>query len=245
MRNLSGIWAAVGATVAALAVQSTVSASLLVDFTPVTQDTNMSYSGQSASSRSLQVTNPVVTLRSALDVPSLSGPIINGYEVFTNTTISLTGLTTSAVAQTAGGVIAQTLTVGTFTFTSSPTYGSVVLLTGTFAELDGNGDAANVITGLRNGSTGGFFASTVNYSGGAIYDTLISLPGAVPTGDATFNALLVTPVFNTEGTGSNKFLTAFDARVQGQFSTPSIPEPVSAGVVLPAATLLGRRRRSR
>lgn len=245
MRKLNGIVAAVGGTAALLAVQSVASASLLVDFTPVTQDTNMSYSGPNAASRSLQVTSPVVTLRSALDVPSLAGPIINGYEVFTNTTISLTGLTTSAVAQTAGGVIAQTLTVGTFTFTSSPTYGSVVLLTGTFAEFDGNGDPANVITGLKNGSTGGFFASTVSYTGGAIYDTLISIPGTTPTGDATFNALLVSPAFNTEMYLGGKYLTAFDARVQGQFSTPSIPEPVSAGLVLPAATLLVRRRRSR
>jgi hypothetical protein len=215
---------------------------LLVDFTPVSQTTNMSYNGPTPDAYSLHVTSPLVTLRSALNIPSLAAPIVNGYEVFANTTLSLTGLTTTSSASVVG-VIVQPLSVGTFTFTASTTYGSVVLLTGTILQQDASSNAASLLTGAPNSSTGGFFATTVTYTGGVIYSQLLATPGSLPVGDATFSALLPSTAFTPTTYNSKTYLAAFDARVQGQFSTPVIPEPGSFSALGGAGALLLLRRK--
>lgn len=192
-----------------------------------------------------------VIFRSQVPVLSVAGgSIVNGFYVFGDVSVTLTsadgstpGFQVQGGATTIAGVINQPIGRGRFTFISSAASGSKTLLTGTFDvdPQDDGGTIGGVISGVRFRSTGGIFAGNVAYDGGAVYDSLVAIPGATATGDATFNALLVTPSFNT----SSGFLSPFTARVQGQFSTPVIPEPSFAVLALgPAGLTMLRRRRA-
>jgi hypothetical protein len=250
--------AILGVLLAALTA-SVAQAHLLVDFTPVTQtDPSVKFGpANPAPSRFLDEDvgflgtglggSAGVHLRTPLVVTSVAGfSVVDGFTTWTDVSLSFSpngesgnGLQVSAPASVAFGVINQPLGSGRFTFTSSAASGAKVLLTGTF-DFDAREGYAAVISGLRNGTTGAILSGSVTYDGGAIHTVLTSIPGATSTGDATFNALLVVPRFQVD----NSYLSPFTARVQGQFSTPVIPEPSYAMYILPATALLARRRRS-
>lgn len=230
-------------------------AALLVDFTPSSDD-SVSFSGPDPLSYSLRDGpgfrgsgvggTAGITLRSTVPASSVPAPVVGGFYVFNDVSLTLSGLTVSNPALTTFGVISQPLRNGTFTFTSSASTGSKVLLSGNINYDNANGFAL-LINGLRGSSSGGFIASSVTYTGGEIRQNLIALTGlANPGGDATFNALLVTPAFDTVArvdVASQFLLNPFTGRVQGQFSTPVIPEPQAWLAMLPALTLFGRRQR--
>jgi hypothetical protein len=192
-----------------------------------------------------------LTLRAFIPVPG-GTPFVGGTQ-FDNVAVSLSGLTVKTQAASVGSLIAQSIKEATFTFTDTGT--STVLLTGKLHELisvgDGDGGLvdvdANVLNGIRGSQTGSIQFANVEYTGGTIYNALLAIPGSVAVnGSGVFNLLL--PNTQTFGLSTNGGFTSFkpfDARAQGQFLTPVIPEPSSAaGLLVPAAALLTRRRKA-
>lgn len=222
MSRKSWIVAAIGA--AGFALPALAPAALLVDFQPVTAGANVQWTG-TPGSKTLTITSPLVNLRSVVNVPTVSAPIVDGYEVFDDTTLTFTFTETGPALNLGGGSIFATVTGGTFTFTSSPAYGSVVLLQGFF-------DGSNL---FGTAAIGSVMSPAITYTGGLI-NTVIP----VHTGDSILGLSLVNPVFGVTTASVNDFT----ARLQGQLTTPVVPEPASMGAVgVAGLALLSRRRR--
>jgi len=175
-----------------------------------------------------------VQLQTPLAVTSVSGfeSLSNGGTRFTDVSMGLSGFQAIVAAQTFLGLIGQGLGDGTFKFTSSAASGAMDLLSGS---VTGFG-----IVAIGGSDTGSILSANVTYTSGAIYDALIAIPGATLTGSLSWTLLDSTPAFAIDG---DTFLNAFSANVNGQFSTPVIPEPSALGLLAPAGLLLARRRR--
>lgn len=200
-------------------------------------------------------TSNTLTLRSFIPVPGQGGVAFPGGTEFDNVQVVLTGLVVKGPAASVGSLLAQSLAEATFSFVDTDT--QKVLLSGNLHDTifvdDGEGGVtpidANVLSGLRGSQTGGINFANVDYTGGVIYDALIQIPGVVATpglrvpvaGSGVFNLLLP----NTQTFGlSGGSIRSFDARAQGQFLTPVIPESSTLFGAMGAVSMLVMRRRA-
>lgn len=175
-----------------------------------------------------------VQLQTPLAVTSVPGfeVLSNNGTRFTDVSLTLTGFQATTPAVNFLGLIGQSLSDGTFKFTSSAASGAADLLSGTVT-ISG-------ISAIGGSDTGSVLSATVTYTSGAIYNALVAIPGATLTGSLSFTLLDASPSFSV---GNDNILSAFVANVNGQFSTPVIPEPAGLAMLAPAGLLLARRRR--
>jgi hypothetical protein len=167
---------------------------------------------------------------------------VDGSTTFYDTTLALTGLSASGLAQSVFGFDVQALNDGTFAIFGSNVGGGdgPLLLTGTLT--------SNEIAGVDGSSSAAVFSTTVTYTGGPIYNALIAAGGSGT--DASVNLQLNGAAMGING--GTGFLNPFSADGQALFSAtyPAhvVPEPSS--IVLLAFGLFGtgaaalRRRRS-
>ncbi len=168
---------------------------------------------------------------------------VDNSTTFYDTTLVLTGISASGLAQTAFGLDIQPLTDGTFAIYGSNVGGGngPLLLSGTLHD--------NEIAGVNGSSSAAEFSTTVTYTGGPIYNALVT-DGGSTTDNASFNLSLSGSSLGING--GTGYLNAFSADGQGLFNAvgytlPPTPEPSS--IVLMAFGLMGiggmavRRRR--
>jgi hypothetical protein len=231
------------ASAAVLALASVSQAAILVSFDPVavqantpevtfggapkTLDEAAGFKGSGVGGTlGLQVQTPLTVTA----VPGFTA-MPNGATLYTDVSLTLTGLSAVAPAQSFLGLIGQPLTNGTFVFTSSAASGAADLLSGTISGVG--------ITAIAGSDTGSVLSATITYTSGAIYNALIAAGGS-PVGSLSWTLLDASPTFSVDV--ADGILSSFSASVNGQFSTPVIPEPAALGLLAPVAFLLGRRR---
>jgi hypothetical protein len=239
-----------------MTVASAAQAVVLVDFQPISDVTStLSFQGP-VETRTLSANpNAVLQFRSFIPVNDPDGIQFPGGTQFNNVQLVLTSGSGAVIGipvkkdavDTGTSLVVQALVAGHFKFIDRTD--SNVLLEGDLLTSTTSGRRtidANVLNGVFDSPTGAIQFAAVSYTGGAVYNALQQIPGAVNTGSGVFNLLLpLGQAFDIETSLSeHSSITPFDARSQGQFLTPVIPEPSTLTSLLIPAGLLAIRRRA-
>ncbi|HEY7089758.1 MAG TPA: hypothetical protein VH518_16795 [Tepidisphaeraceae bacterium] len=167
--------------------------------------------------------------------PGALNDLIAGTTHFLDASIQFTaGLQANSPALFAGGLFIQSLSPGSFQIMSTGP-APVALLTG-------NLSAASFISGA-GGAGAVLNASSVNYTGGIIYNALLANGGNPNGNDFSISMVDVTPIFGINA--NDGFLNDFTANATGLFSVNTIvPEPatLTTALALAAGMVLARRR---